>query len=102
MTKKKISVVWSDEAKADLKYIHDRILRKTKSVTNAGNVKRDIIKASKAIDYVRQFQEDEFLGNPYRRIIVRHFRMVYLPDSESSILVLEVFDSYTEPGKLRK
>ena len=35
---KSINVIWSDEAKADLKYIHDRILKKTKSSVNAKNV----------------------------------------------------------------
>ncbi|MGB0879170.1 MAG: hypothetical protein ACPGTO_01235 [Polaribacter sp.] len=38
MSDRKIRVIWSDEAKADLKYIYDRILKKTKSVTNAKNV----------------------------------------------------------------
>jgi hypothetical protein len=41
-----------DNAKADLKYIHDRIPKKTKSITNAKNVKVDIINASKNIDFI--------------------------------------------------
>ena len=42
MSGNKIRIIWSDEAKADLKYVHDRILKRTKSVTNAKNVKIDI------------------------------------------------------------
>jgi hypothetical protein len=47
-----IKIIWSDEAKADLKYIHDRIFEKTKSITNAKNIKVDIINASKNIDFI--------------------------------------------------
>lgn len=97
-----ISVVWSDEAKADLKYIYDSILRKTKSITNAKNVKTDIINASKNINFVEQYQVDEFLGKPYRRIIVRHFRLAYFVESKSSIIILEVFDSYRSPTEIRR
>tara|TARA_B110000967_G_scaffold188456_1_gene211265 strand:- start:772 stop:1080 length:309 start_codon:yes stop_codon:yes gene_type:complete len=98
----KIRIIWSDQAIADLKYIHDRIRKKTKSVTNAKNVKNDIIQASKNINFAEQFQEDEFLKEPFRRIIVRHFRIVYVAENESSIIILEVFDSYRNPIHLRK
>lgn len=97
----KIKVVWSDQAKADLKYIHKRILNKTKSPANSQNVKRDIIQASKQIDFVNQYQVDEFLGKPYRRMIVRHFKIVYVPDSKSSIIVLQIFDTYRHPNKMK-
>jgi mRNA-degrading endonuclease RelE of RelBE toxin-antitoxin system len=97
-----IKVVWSDGAKAELKYIHDRILRKTKSINNAKNVKADIINASKNIEFVDQYQLDEFLGKPFRRIIVRHFRLVYYAENLSSIIILEVFDSYRNPTEIRR
>ena len=102
MSGNKIRIIWSDEAKADLKYVHDRILKRTKSATNAKNVKNDIIQASKNINFIEQYQEDEFLKNPFRRIIVRHFRIVYVADNESSIIILELFDSYRNPIHLRK
>lgn len=101
MSNKKIRVLWSDEAKADLRYIYKRILKKTKSPTNAGNVRRDIIQASKEIDFVEQYQVDEFLGKPYRRMVVRHYKIVYVPEGESSIIVLEIFDTYKNPLSLR-
>jgi len=95
------SVKAGDEAKADLKYIHNRILKKTKSVTNAKNVKRDIINASKNIEFIEQYQVDEFLGKPFRRIIVRHFRLIYFAENKSSIIILEVFDSYRNLIEIR-
>jgi plasmid stabilization system protein ParE len=97
-----IKIIWSDEAKADLKYIHDRILEKTKSTTNVKNIKVDIINASKNIDFIEQYQVDEFLGKPFRRIIVRHFRLVYFAKNKPSIVILEIFDSYRNPIEIRK
>jgi len=70
-------------------------LRKTKSFVNSQNVKKDIIQASKKVDHVEQYQIDEFLDEPYRRIVVRHFKLVYVPDGDLSIIVLQVFDTYS-------
>ncbi|MEM6718750.1 MAG: hypothetical protein AAF611_05535 [Bacteroidota bacterium] len=91
MTDSKIAILWSDQAKADLKFIYERILHKTKSLTNSKNVRRDIITASKQIKFIEQYQIDEFLGEPYRRMIVRHFKIVYVPKDETSIFIFENF-----------
>ncbi|WP_299055297.1 type II toxin-antitoxin system RelE/ParE family toxin [uncultured Polaribacter sp.] len=99
---KSINVVWSLEATADLKYIFDRILDKTKSKTNARNVKNDILNASKNIEFVSQYQVDEYLGKPFRRIVVRHFRLVYFVENKSSIIILQVFDSFRNPTEIRR
>ena len=101
MSNKKIKVVWSDDAKADLNYIYKRTLLKTKSLTNSKSVKRDIIQASKKIDFVEQYQADEFLGEPYRRIVVRHFKIIYIVGYESSVIILEIFDTYRNPDSMR-
>ena len=91
MSKKKIKVVWSDEAKSDLNYIYKRILRKTKSLTNSKNVKRDIIQASKNIYFVEQYQVYEFLEKPYSRMVVKDFKIIYVPNNEFSVIILQVF-----------
>lgn len=74
---KKIRVRWSNQAKSDLRYIYERIKHKTQSIQNAKTVRTDIIEASKRINFVEQYQVDEFLGEPFRRIVVRHFKVVY-------------------------
>ncbi|KAB8151589.1 hypothetical protein EZY14_018010 [Kordia sp. TARA_039_SRF] len=102
MSTTKIVIIWSDAAKADLKFLHERILFKTKSLANSNNVKRDIIEASKKITFLEQYQVDEFLGDPYRRIIVRHFKIIYVPLNESTISILKIFDTYQSPEKLKK
>ncbi len=102
MADKKVSIIWSDQAKMDLKYIHDRILKKTKTPAYAKNVTKDILKASKEINFITQYQVDEILGEPYRRMIVRHFKLIYKPENKTSITILEVFDTYRNPEGVRK
>lgn len=101
MSDTNITIVWSDEAKADLRFIYERILHKTKSLVNSKNVKRDIIQASKHIQFVEQYQVDEFLGKPYRRMIVRHFKIIYISNDDASIIILKIFDTYKDPSKMK-
>jgi len=101
MTKVPIRIVLADEAKADLKNIYYRIIEKTKSVQNAKNVRADIIRASKDIHFVKQYQVDEILGEPFRRMVVRHFKIIYKPINENEIRILQIFDTYQSPEKMR-
>lgn len=101
MSNPKIKIIWSDEAKTDLKFIYERILHKTKSLTNSKNVKKDIIEASKHIQFTEQYQVDEFLGEPYRRIVVRHFKIIYVRNNEESISILKIFDTYKHPDRMK-
>ena len=101
MTKVPIRIVLADEAKADLKNIYYRIIEKTKSVQNAKNVRADIIQASKNIHFIKQYQVDEILGEPFRRIVVRHFKIIYKPINENEIRILQIFDTYQSPEKMR-
>jgi len=55
MTEKNISVLWSDEAKKDLKSIFDWIVEVTQSRQGAINVRTDILKKSKEIVYTEQY-----------------------------------------------
>lgn len=101
MAKKEIRVIWSRKAKAELKHIFNRVKEKTKSVQLATNTKTDIINASKKIVFIEQYQVEEFLGEPYRRIVVRHYKLIYKAQSESEIRILKVFDTYKHPNKLK-
>ena len=102
MSKSSIKIVWLPEAKEDLKYIRSRVFRKTKSKVNTDNVINDIIIASKSIHFVDQYQYDEFLKEPYRRIVVKHFKIIYKAVNNSEIRIFEVFDTYQNPSRLRK
>lgn len=97
---KLITILWDNEAKADLKLIFEFI--KLKSPQGARNVIRDIVHQSKNIHFVGQYQLDEFLGEPYRRMIVRDYKIIYKIHSETEIRILQIFDTRQNSIKLKK
>ncbi|TDD97295.1 type II toxin-antitoxin system RelE/ParE family toxin [Flavobacterium cellulosilyticum] len=97
---KPIKILWDNKAKSDLKLIFELI--KLKSPQGAKNVLRDIVLQSKNIHFVEQYQVDEFLEEPYRRIIVRNYKIIYKIHSETEIRILQIFDTRQNPIKLNK
>jgi len=97
---KPINIYWDNEAKSDLKLIFKFI--KIKSIQGAKNVVKDIVKQSKNIHYPEQYQVDEILGEPYRRMVVRDYKIIYKIHSETEIRILQIFDTRQNPIKLRK
>jgi len=97
-----IKIDWSENAESDLQFIFDRVKRKTCSDNLARNVINDIYSASVNIQFTEQYQVDETLGKPYRRMIVSHFKIIYKPLDNTHIRILEIFDSYQNPIRLRK
>ncbi|MDI9310644.1 MAG: hypothetical protein QM535_10540 [Limnohabitans sp.] len=71
---KKIRILWDNNAKSDLKLIFEFL--KIKSLQGAKNVIADILLQSKSIQFAQQYQVDEILGEPYRRMIVRNYKIV--------------------------
>jgi len=99
MVKKKFIINWSKKSKASVKEIFD--FYKFKSLQGAKNVKKDIMNSPKSILYAEQYQVDEFLGEPFRRMVVRHFKIIYKPKNEFEIRILQIFDTYQSPDKMR-
>lgn len=95
-----IKILWDNEAKADLKLIFEYL--KLKSPQAAKNVVQDIVNQSKNIHFTEQYQVDEFLGEPYRRMVVRNYKLIYKIQSESEIRILQIFDTRQNPIKLKK
>ena len=93
-------VKWDNQAKADLKLIFEYI--KLDSLQNAKKVINEIVSHSKSIKFVEQYQVDEFLGEPYRRMIISHYKIVYKIHSETEIRILQIFDTRQNQLKLRK
>lgn len=92
---KPIQVVFDIEAEKDLKLIFDYL--KIKSKQGAKNVLNDILSNIKSIRFVTQYQVDEFLGEPYRRIIVRNYKIIYKVQSESEVRIVQIFDCRKSP-----
>lgn len=97
---KPIRILWDNQAKADLKLIFDFI--QLKSPQGAKNVIRDIVTQSKNIHFTEQYQVDEFLGEPYRRMIVRNYKIIYKIHSETEIRILQIFDTRQDQNRLKK
>lgn len=99
---RKVNVIWSNEAIEDLRKIFAITLELTQSRQGAIAVKRDILDRTKSIVFVSQHQTDEFLGEPYRRILVRQYRVVYIEKSKNEIQILMVFNNRHNPRRLTK
>lgn len=96
--KKNYKAVWSIEAKGDLKNIYDFV--KTKSLQGAKNVVSDIRKATKTIHFREQTQIEPY-NKKYRRIVVRHFKILYSVDEKLNILyIYGVVDTNQDPNIL--
>ncbi|MFV5684464.1 type II toxin-antitoxin system RelE/ParE family toxin [Flavobacterium sp. GB2R13] len=96
---KPISIVWDNQAKADLRLIFEFI--KLKLLQGAKTVIRDIVFQSKNIHFVEQYQLDEFLGEPYRRMISRDYKIIYKIHSKTEIRILQIFDTRQNQSKLK-
>ena len=92
-----IRVLWDNQAKADLKLIFEFL--QIKSPQGAKNVISDIVAQSKNIRFVEQYQVDEFVGEPYRRMIVRDYKIIYKIHSETEIRILQIFDTRQDQFK---
>lgn len=97
---KSIKIIWDNEAKADLKLIFEFL--KLQSLAAAKKVISDIIKQSKPIHFSEQYQIDEYLEEPFRRMFIGNYRIVYKIHSEEEIRILQIFDTRQDPIKLRK
>ena len=97
---KPIIILWDNQAKADLKILFEFI--RLKSPQGAKSVIRDIVFQSKNIHFVEQYQVDEFVGEPYRRMIVRDYKVIYKIHSETEIRILQIFDTRQNSVKLKK
>ena len=96
-----LKVEWSEKSEADIKYIFERVKEKTKSAKLARNVINDIYNTGVGINYIEQYQVDEFLGEPYRRMVIRHFKIIYISVNEKEIKILQVFDTNQSPNKMK-
>ena len=92
-----LKVIWSNRAKIQLRKTHDYIKYKLHSPQGAKSVKQDILKASKNILFVEQYEADE-IESAYRRILVRHYKLLY-KEKNGEIYILSIFDTLQSPER---
>ena len=98
--KSSIQAIWDDSAKDSFRLIYE-FNKRFFSVEFAIKIRNEIYNAVSEITYLEQWQEDEILGKPYRRIIVGNYKIVYKIKDEQTIYVLLIFDARQNPQKYK-
>lgn len=65
-------------------------------------IRNEILVGSRKITYTEQYQVDEILGQPTRRMIIGHYKIIYKVHSETEIRVFNVFDTRQNRGKIKR
>ena len=67
----------------------------------AKKVQTEIFKSISDTIYNKQWQADEILGDPYRRMIRGHYKVVYKISTNNIYYILMVFDTRQDPDKYK-
>jgi plasmid stabilization system protein ParE len=94
-----LKIIWTQKAKTQLRAIFDYY--KERSPQGAKNIKDEILKASKELRYVEQYQQDD-IEPEFRRIIVRHYKLLYSEEGEGIVFIARIFDTRQNPSKQKK
>lgn len=89
-------VIWASGAKKSLQDIYDFVAKK--DITTANKISTQIVQASLSLIFNEQFQIEERLGHPYRRIISGFYKIIYIVRGPN--IILTVFDTRQDPNKL--
>lgn len=102
MVKKKLNIIWDDDAKYALKSIYNYI-KKRESLDRARKVRNDIVESTKNLNiFPQKFAEDPYLkdefGN-YRFKVIWSYKIIYEVTSEA-VMILDVFHTSRDPGNI--
>lgn len=97
-----IEIYWTAQAKSDLKYIFEWIKETSQSVEIATKIRNSIVTKSKEILFAEQYQTDEFLGEPFRRMIAGNYKIIYEIIAPKKIKIVIIFDTRQDPKKIEK
>ncbi|SMG11683.1 Plasmid stabilization system protein ParE [Marivirga sericea] len=104
MVKKKLDIIWDDEAKKSLRSIYSYI-KKRESIDVAKKVRNEIVARSKSLsDFPEKFEEEpnlkDELGN-YRYKVIWSYKIIYEITSKA-ILILDIFHTSRDPSNIKK
>lgn len=92
-----LKIIWTSQAKSALKSVFDYY--KDKSLQGAENVKQELLKSPKTIQFAKQYQVDTI--NPkYRRIVVRDYKVLY-KEVKGTIMVMDIVSTLQSPEILK-
>jgi plasmid stabilization system protein ParE len=104
MVKKKVGIIWDDEAKKSFRSIYNYI-KKRESTEVAKKVRNEIVTQTKSLnDFPEKFEIETSLksepGN-YRYKVIWSYKIIYEITKEA-ILILDVFHTSRDPSNIKK
>ena len=104
MVRKKVKVLWDNEAKKSLQHIYYYI-KKRESATRAIEVRKKIVELAKTLSaFPEKFAEEPNLKNEkgnYRFKVIWHYKVIY-EVTEKFIYVLDIFHTSRDPQEISK
>ena len=91
-------IIWTNKAKISLYEIWSFYAEVYLPV--ADKIVAEIITATEDLKFQEQYQQEETLVGNYRRIIVRHFKIIYKPLEDEGIIIIQIFDTRQNPSKM--
>ena len=91
-------IIWTNRAKKSLNYVWTFYAERDEKI--ASKIISEIVEAVEGLKFREQYQIEDSLHGEYRRIIVRHFKIIYRP-LQDKVLILQIFDTRQDPGKLK-
>ncbi len=103
MVKKKLKIIWDDEAKYSLRSIYNYI-KKRESVETAKKVRDKIADSAKSLnDFPEKFEEEPVLKSEpenYRYKVIWSYKIIY-EVAEEAIYIVDIFHTSRDPSNIK-
>ena len=103
MVKKKLKVIWDDEAKYSLRSIYHYI-KKRESVEVARKVRNKIASSARTLnDFAEKLEEEPVLRNEpgnYRYKVIWSYKIIY-EVTEGAIYIVDIFHTSRDPSNIK-
>ncbi|MEO9872337.1 type II toxin-antitoxin system RelE/ParE family toxin [Ekhidna sp.] len=103
MVKKKLKIIWDNEAKYSLRSIYNYI-KKRESIERARKVRDEIVSGTKSLNnFPEKFEEEPALKSEqenYRYKVIWSYKIIY-EISEEAIYIVDVFHTSRDPSNIK-
>jgi plasmid stabilization system protein ParE len=101
--RKRIKIIWDDEAKRSLRSIYDYI-KKRESTRVASRIRKEIVEQAKSlVVFSERFQKEPYLkdepGN-FRYKVIWSYKVIYEITPET-IFILDIFHTSRDPSNIK-
>ncbi|GHB52383.1 type II toxin-antitoxin system RelE/ParE family toxin [Mongoliitalea lutea] len=104
MVKKRLKVIWADEAKEALRQVYN-FLKYRESIEIARKVRDEILFQTKSLsDFPEKFEKEHYLLNipgNFRYKVVWSYKIIYEVTFDS-VYILDIFHTSRDPSNIKK